>query len=260
MTRAHAFYAVAFAENFALKDLSPAFGEARRTLHDLRLERPEGGSSWVFPFGVIVFRDVPEEARETEVQRLVRTRAGQPTTRVLAEDFAVLEDPSREPDVIDGTLVLDRLTPDRASIVALIVAQSAAMEYYERIVEDMFRQTETLVEVMAERGHVHGRVAALPRFIGRALGTRNEVLSVLHLLDKPDEIWDDPVMDRIYGELRAEFDLADRYEALSLKLRAIQESLELVLDTARDRRLFLLEAAIVALIVFEIVLSLVRAH
>ena len=60
-------------------------------------------------------------------------------------------------------------------------------------------------------------------------------------------------------ELRAEFDLSDRYQALELKLRSIQEALELVLDVARDRRLVLLESAIVLLIVFEIGLAWGRA-
>ena len=33
------------------------------------------------------------------------------------------------------------------------------------------------------------------KFIGAAIGTRNEVLSVLHLLDKPDEAWDESSLD-----------------------------------------------------------------
>jgi uncharacterized Rmd1/YagE family protein len=110
------------------------------------------------------------------------------------------------------------------------------------------------------RGSVPVTTRPLHRFIGAAIGTRNEVLSILHLLDKPDEAWDDPLMDRIYDELRAEFDLVDRYQALELKLRSVQDSLELVLDVARDRRLVLLEAAIVLLIVMELVLSLLRLH
>ncbi len=65
-------------------------------------------------------------------------------------------------------------------------------------------------------------------------------------------------MDRIYDDLRAEFDLGDRFTALETKLRSVQESLEVVLDVARDRRLVLLEAAIVLLIVVELLLSLVR--
>jgi uncharacterized Rmd1/YagE family protein len=67
-------------------------------------------------------------------------------------------------------------------------------------------------------------------------------------------------MDRIYDELRAEFDLVDRYQSLEQKLRSVQEALELVLDVARDRRLVLLEATIVLLIVFELLLSILRLH
>jgi uncharacterized Rmd1/YagE family protein len=65
-------------------------------------------------------------------------------------------------------------------------------------------------------------------------------------------------MDAIYEDLRGEFDLGDRFNALELKLRGVQEALELVLDVSRDRRLVLLEATIVILIVIELALSLLR--
>jgi len=55
-----------------------------------------------------------------------------------------------------------------------------------------------------------------------------------------------------------QFDLGDRYGALATKLGSVQEALTLVLDVARDRRLVLLEVAVVLLIVLEIVLSLLR--
>jgi hypothetical protein len=134
------------------------------------------------------------------------------------------------------------MTPGRAAVIALTVAQSASMEYYERIVEDMFERTGQLVERLERKGTTPLRTRALHRFIGQAVGTRNEVLSVLHLLDKPDAAWDDHAMDLIYEDLRDEFDLGDRFSALELKLRGVQEALELVLDVSRDRRLVLLEA------------------
>jgi uncharacterized Rmd1/YagE family protein len=65
-------------------------------------------------------------------------------------------------------------------------------------------------------------------------------------------------MDRIYDDLRAEFDLSDRYAALESKLRSIQEALELVLDVARDRRLILLEVAVALLIFIELLFSAAR--
>jgi len=100
------------------------------------------------------------------------------------------------------------------------------------------------------------RMAPHHRFIGEAIVTRTEVLGVLHLLDKPDEVWDDPVMYDLYADLRSQFDLADRYEAMESKLRSVQEALQLVLEVARDRRLFLLEVAIVLLILVELLATL----
>src|SRR6202030_530552 len=137
-----------------------------------------------------------------------------------------------------------------------IVAQSAAMEYYEQIVENLFLRTAQLVERLEVRGTVPFRVTPMHRFIGEAISTRTEVLAVLHLLDKPDAAWEDPAMDRIYDELRDEFDLVDRYAALTSKLQSIQESLVLVLDVARDRRLVLLEVTVVLLILLEVILSI----
>ena len=143
-------------------------------------------------------------------------------------------------------------------MVALIVAQSAAMEYYERIVAGLFARVTALVDPLEKRGSVPLRTRQLHRFIGQAIGTRGEVISVLSLLDKPDATWDDPALDRIYDDLRAEFDLSDRYGTLTQKLAGVQDALELVLDVARDRRMWMLEAIIVVLIVIELLLPLLR--
>jgi len=257
-TAVHAFHAAAFAENFSLKELATAYPEAKRTPHSLRFRLAGGGEVFMYAFGAVVFCDVPPQAREAELARLRRARPDLASPTVINEEFTVKEDPGVEPDVEDGALMLDRFTSQRASIIALTVGQSAAMEYYERIVDEMFGKTDRLVERLERWGTVAFRTRPLHRFIGAAIGTRSEVLSVLHLLDKPDEAWDDPGIDRIYHELRAEFDLVDRYQSMEMKLRSVQEGLELVLDVARDRRMWLLEVTIVVLIVFEVLLELVH--
>jgi len=253
----HTFHAVAFVENLVLKDIAPSYPGARRSLHELRIERTSGGQMFVYPFGAIVFHDVSAAHRLSEIARLREAQPKLTSTTVINEELTVREDPSRAARMEGGVLGIDRMTPERAGVIAMTVAQSAAMEYYEGIVEEMFGRTDRLVERMEHRGTVPFGTRPLHRFIGAAIGVRNEVLSVLHLFDKPDETWDDPVIDRIYGELRAEFDLADRYQSLELKLRSIQEALELVLDVARDRRLVLLELAIVVLILFEIAVAMI---
>lgn len=252
----HAFSAVAFVENLNLKDAAPAFPGARLAPHEL-VAPAGGGTCYVYPFGAIAFRDVAPGARDAAVAGLRRS-VPKLTEQVVREDFTVREEAGGEIRLADGTLVVDRLTPERAGVVALTIAQSAAMEYYERLVDALAQRTARLVERLETTGSVSFRVRPLHRFIGAAVSTRTEVLSVLHLLDKPDAIWDDPALDRIYADLRAEFDLADRFAALEAKLRSVQEALELVLGVARDRRLTALELAIVVLIVFEAAVAVFR--
>jgi uncharacterized Rmd1/YagE family protein len=257
MALTHQFHAIAFEENLPLRQLSAVFPDAHITAHELYLPIGPKGAMYVYPFGAMVTCDVAPDGREANLARL---RLAQPklTAQVVREDFSVLEEASAPIEIFDGALKVDRLTNARASVVALIVAQSAAMEYYERIVDQLFARTGSVVEQLERRGSVPFRTRPMNRFIGEAILARNEVLSVLHLLDKPDATWEDAAMDRIYDDLRAEFDLIDRYAAMESKLRSIQEALELVVDVARDRRLLLLEVAVVVLILAELIFSALR--
>ncbi len=203
------------------------------------------------------FHDVDPARREACLARL-RSALPALTTQIIREDFVVREDPTHAVGIFEGVLVVDAVTPARAGVIALTIAQSAAMEYYEAQVAQLFARSGSLVERLERMGRVGFATRMLHRFVGEALSTRGEVIAVLHLLDKPDATWDDPVMDEIYVDLRDAFDLTERYEALEAKLGSVLEALELVLDVTRDRRMLLLEAAIVVLILFEIVMSFVR--
>jgi uncharacterized Rmd1/YagE family protein len=256
--RIHSFFAAAFVENFPLKELAAAYPEAKRSPRELWFQPASGGVVFVYPFGAVVFLDVAPEVRTVELQRLAAARPGLTQAQVLNEELAVRETPDARPDMDAGVLVVDSLSFARASVVALTVAQSAAMDYYERIVDQMFVETDRLAGELERVGTMPMRTRHLAKFIGATVGTRAEVLSILHLLDMPDAAWDDRGAERIYHKLRAEFDLVDRYQSLELKLKSVQDTLEVITDVARDRRLVMLEAAIVLLIILEIVLSLVR--
>ena len=261
-TTLHTFRALAFIENFSLKELVTHYPEAKRNRQQLCYPVADGGTVYIFSFGVVIFMDVSQEGRERELARLRKSLSGPPDTQVINEEFTVRELEGRgvesRAELQQGVLVVDELTSERASMVALTVAQSAAMEYYETIVDQMFADTDHFVQRLERRGNISVFTAKLQRFVGAAISTRSEVISVLHLLDKPDVVWDDPGAERIYEQLRAEFDLVDRYQSLELKLRSVQEALSLLTDVARDRRLVLLEISVVALILIEVTLSLVR--
>ena len=251
----HLFGAVAFAENFSLRPLAAALEGSQRAAGVVTFPQ-SSGTVYAFSFGVVVFHNVPANEHAAILDKLQPHLEGTTKVPVISEErFEVLETPSASVSLEGGKLVLDTVTPNRAGVIALILAQSAAMEYYEAIIQKLSEDTGKLIEHLRKTGSAPMRIRSLHRFIGEAISTRSEVLSVLHLLDKPDATWDDPAMDRIYADLRAEFELADRFEALETKLRGMQEALELILDVVRDRRLVLLETTVVLLILLEIVLT-----
>jgi uncharacterized Rmd1/YagE family protein len=254
----HRFHAVAFVENLVLRELAPSFPEAKRTHHELWYTTPGGGTVFIYPFGAIVLHNVPGAERDREMARLRAARPGLTDALAADESLGVREAPGAKTDIQDGELIVDKLTFEGTSVVAMTIAQSAAMDYYERIVDEMFVRTDRLVDRLEKVGRAPLLTRPLHKFIGAAIGTRNEVLSILHMLDKPEAVWEDTSADRIYQELRSEFDLSDRYQALEHKLRSVQEALELVLDMARDYRLVLLEVTIVLLILVEIIQSFAR--
>jgi len=251
------FFAVAFEENLVLRELLPAFPGARLGARDLSVPVPSGGWIFLYPFGAIVFAGITAEERERSMARLQQARPGL-TTKVVRESLSVRVDAGARISFHEGVLHLDSLSSERAQIVALTVAQSAALEYYERIVESLFARTSALAVRLEKSGTVSFWLRPLHRFIGEAITARAEVLTVLTLLDKPDATWDDAGMDRIYNDLRAEFDLVDRFGSLEHKLTSVQDGLELVLDVARERRLMVIELTVVILIALELLLGFFR--
>src|SRR5438552_1364147 len=51
----HTFHALAFVENFSLKDLGIAYPEAKRTHHQMWYRAAAGGTVFFYPSGAVVF-------------------------------------------------------------------------------------------------------------------------------------------------------------------------------------------------------------
>lgn len=252
--RTHSFVAVGFSANFRMRSLASVLGDQPKAGGVVNVSLGQG-TAFVYPFGVVVFHDVEPSQRHALLDR-IRKHVGELSHEDIEETFQVREENTSRLALCDGRMVLDRLTPARAGVVALTLAQSVAMDHFEEAIERLSAETDGLVQRLRLRGSAPSRPRRLHRFIGEAVSTRNEILSVLHLLEKPDATWDDPAMDEIYDDLRGEFELGDRFTALETRLRSVQEALELILDVVRDNRLIWLEATIVLLILVEVVMML----
>src|SRR5260370_33500632 len=108
-SRIHQFYAVAFEENFSLRQLAQALPEARTSPLEMFIPVESDGGLYVFPFGAIVTHDVPAEQRERIFGRLTSVLP-KLTTRIIREDYSVFEDPAPTIGISDGLLRVHKLT------------------------------------------------------------------------------------------------------------------------------------------------------
>jgi uncharacterized Rmd1/YagE family protein len=143
-------------------------------------------------------------------------------------------------------------------ILALVVAQSVAMEYYEGDVDATVAALEQTSRRLAKEGRLLGSARGLMRFIGRGMVMRSQVIHTLSLLESPGATWENEPLDRLYRGLRAAFEIEERYRALDHEIRIVQDNLALMVDMVRQRRYTLLEIAVAIFVGVETLLFLAQ--
>jgi required for meiotic nuclear division protein 1 len=257
--REHEVRAYAIADTLPLRAFVEATfdsktADVRKTL--AVIGGPEEGWVVIHDFGAVVFVDVPESERRRVVAAV--ERFGKSSQVGAEEKFLVRVDEDDSKAVTFDAVFVRELTKSVVELVALVVGQSVAMEYYEDDVDRILAELDTLAVALEKRGSFSGRLRRLVRAIGRGMHLRNRVVSTLALLDAPDVTWDSEAHDRLYRDLRRAFAIEDRYRALDHKLSIIRDNLELVVDLVRHDRSIVLEAAVFLLIAVEVVMAFVR--
>jgi uncharacterized Rmd1/YagE family protein len=244
-------YAYAFASTLKLKELVAVVGGETRVEGD-RLLAPMGPGRWAlaYDFGALVFVGVPQEEAQRIVDAVAKTLRDEPHPP-LTETFAIEVDDHHVTAVRFDRVILPTLDVAAVEIVAEVMAQSVAMDYYADDVAEIEAETDKIALQLRSEGRIPGRVRPTLQFIGLCIATRNDVISTLALFDKPDATWENEQLDRLWVNLRKMLELDDRYRALDAKLRMFQDNLVLLVDLARQRHTFVLELAVVVLIAME---------
>lgn len=247
-----------FAATFRLRDLEAAFAE----LGPLELDKDRllvgagaARSALAFDFGAVVFIGVDEERRRRVIEQVTRLLPSPEPSPPLTENFLLEVREVAAPEVRFDRVVVSTVTAPVLDVVAEVVAQSVAMDYYAKDVEEIEAQFDKIVDRLRTTGRTEN-VRELTRFIGLCIALRNDVISTLALFDKPEDTWENEQLDRLYDALRKLLEIDDRYRGLEAKLRLFQENLVVLVDLARQRHTLALEWAVVLLILFEVVVML----
>ncbi|MFH1018881.1 MAG: RMD1 family protein [Pseudomonadota bacterium] len=207
----------------------------------------------IYNFGSIVLFDV-DPVKEQQALAILEQFAGSRTEILPHEEFSLAEGKSSSVDF--HRVVVDEITYEKVQIVALVLAQSTALDSYETLVDAVLDKSGAFTELLEREGRIGRKVTELKKFIGFCLNTKQKVISSTYLLDTPDPTWDNPALETLHKQMTDMFEIRDRFRTLEYKLRTIQDMLEILSDLAQSQRTLYLEIAIVALITFEIVMSL----
>jgi uncharacterized Rmd1/YagE family protein len=253
--------AYSFASRFPLRELPGWLGEPatwRASKWEAVAELTEGGTVFVFDFGALVLVDVAAPTRERLIAACMRHLPREPHAP-LRDDFLIELRPGQAAiEVASDRLIVAELPPIWLATVATVLAQSVCIDYYDEDLEHILDRVGQIGGEIGQAGKPRGRMRDLVRFVGSTIASQVEMVSSIALLDKPDSAWDDEAVERLYDRLRAHLEIHERYKALEAKLTLIREALSAFLELRSTRRALWLEASIVALIVFEIVLTFVR--
>jgi uncharacterized Rmd1/YagE family protein len=248
--------AFGFASTFKLRELEPVFTEvAEARVSKDQLVATFGEASWAlaYDFGAVVFVGVDPKAQQRVIGNIAKKLAGEKHAP-MTEDFFIETDAPAYEVRFDRALV-PKLTVEVADIIALVLAQSVAMDYYSRDVDEIEEITDRVANELREAGKLRRSVRQLTRFIGLCIATRNDIISTLALFDKPDVTWENEQLDRLWNGLYRMLELDDRYRTLEAKLRMFQDNLVVLAELARARHTLAAEVTIVVLIVLEIFIT-----
>ncbi len=251
----YSFQAYHFTDVLKLKELDRLFSVTALSQSSTKLvyREDEGSYFFIYRFGSVVFFNI-DPARQAQIMVKIRSIIGEKPESVSSEEFFV-EVNSLEKDTVgfNGATLTD-LSLDKIDILALVLARSTALEFFENRVEELLKKTGDLGDALRLKGRLAQRATNIKKFIGHCITTKQNLVSTAYLLDKPDETWRDQVLDNLYHSAVEMFEIRDRYKTVDYKLRMIQENLELISELLQYRNANSLEWAIIILIAVDIVL------
>lgn len=158
-----------------------------------------------------------------------------------------------EPDAI----MLHELTLDRLQVIAEILGKSVLLARYELDIAEAFTAIEPMaLQMKTQPGRLPWKQRDLVRTIGNAMLVEHELVDRAELLEKPDLLWENSELDRLYTRLEDEYELRERYLTLDTKIGVVSRAAQTMLELAQTKRSLHVEYYIVFLILFEIVLAM----
>jgi len=211
---------------------------------------------FVFRFGSIVFFGFTGDEMDKELQK-IKEALGSGVSNPTSENYQIVVGDTGNRVEFEYAEI-KKMGIEQLRLAAVSIAQSAGVEYYELMTEQLLFETARLMEKLSKVGTVPLQTRPLLKIIGSIAATRQNIISNLSILDPPEETWKSKELEKLHRDLQGNFDIDTRFRTLDRKMSLIQDNLEILSGLVASRRSTLLETMIVFLIVLEIILALMH--
>ena len=214
-----------------------------------------GGAATLNRYGVVVFFGVSPEDEHAFLNRLRPFVANAYATPETEEVEVRIESGDRE-GVKGGVVYLEDGAVARLQVIADILSKSALLSLYEKQVAGEFDRLEPLAVQLDRTGRIPGKSKELLKKIGSMLLVEQRMVGRAEITEKPEILWDNPVLEGLFARLEDEFEIRERHAAIERKLNLISQTAHTVLELLSSKHSLRVEWYILLLIVFEILLTL----
>lgn len=215
----------------------------------------DGGCAVLFSYGVVVLFGL-EPVEEASFLTYLKPLVTQPFLASETEEAALQADAIGSGRVENGIIWLREFNIECLQIVADILAKSVVLAHYEAGSASIFEQIEPFSASLQRTTRSERWGKELLRQLGSNLSIQHKIVGRVEIVDKPELLWDNPDLERLYLRLENEYEIRERHLALERKLDLISSTAETVLDLLQHNSSLRVEWYVVLLIVIEIMLSL----
>ena len=213
------------------------------------------GIAVLFRYGaVVLFHVSPLE--EAGLREQLTKYLGEAFAKPEAEEIEIRINDAKPDGVEAGVMNLTEVSIERVQLIAEILARSVALARYEGVVRESFAAIEPWAQRLHQRGTGRRVEKDLLKNLGSTLLIQHSMAGRIEIDDKPEVLWERPDLERLYARLDDEYELEDRDSVLERKLALISATADMLLNLVNNRHARRLEWYIIALIAFEIGITL----
>jgi len=215
----------------------------------------EAGVVVIFRYGVMVsfsLREPEEKAFIEEISHHITLPFEEPET----DELKLVLQPGEAEGMQGVEFYIKSIETERLQLVAEVLSRSVVLAHYEGEVANSFDSIDPMAISLTRRFSPFPRMREPIRQIGRSLLSLHKMVGRVAVTEKPDILWDQPELEKLYLILEDEYEIGDRNAALERKLDLISRTSETVLDLLQTKQTIRVEWYIVILIVIEIFLTL----